>query len=228
MAHPELTPSFSLFTKSKNLIMANVNTYGLIYLLPFLMGLFSTIRSSRMDRLEGVTAGSYGIDISGAAFGFGLLFGLAMIILYVLVSLASYALNYQTSVGEKPTISELWPVVQKYGWRLIGLFFAIGFMVLFGLIALVVPGLIFLRRYYLAPYVMLDKDLSIGAAMKESARISKPHSGSVWSLIGVSIVLSLPGVIPVFGWLVSFVLTTLYAVAPALRYQELKKLAPKA
>jgi len=89
---------------------------------------------------------------------------------------------------------------------------------------LIVPGVIAIRRYFLAPYLMLDKDLSIREAMKQSAALSKPYSGSIWGIIGVIVLLSLPSIIPVIGWAVSFVLMLLYSVAPALRYQELKKL----
>jgi hypothetical protein len=60
--------------------------------------------------------------------------------------------------------------------------------------------------------------------MKQSAAATKPFSGAIWGIIGVYILLSLPGFIPLIGGLVSIALTTLYSVAPALRYYELSKL----
>lgn len=71
---------------------------------------------------------------------------------------------------------------------------------------------------------MLDRKVSIGEAMTQSAAMSKPYSGSIWGVIGVMFLISFVGVIPFVGWLISFVLGMFYAVAPALRYQELKKL----
>ena len=100
----------------------------------------------------------------------------------------------------------------------------IALMTIGGLILLIVPGLIVIRRYFLAPYVMVDQDTGILESMRRSAAMSKPHSGYIWSIIGVSVLLSLPGIIPFVGWAVSFVLAVLYSTAPALRYQELKKL----
>ncbi len=216
--------SFSLFTKSKNLVMQNLNTFGLVFLLPFLTGLFSSIRTSNDTSFGDRAVGSANYGFSATSLGLGAGIGLIIAVLYILVTIMSYVLNSETAKGSKPTLSELWPFVKKFGWRLIGLAIVTALVVIAGLIALIVPGLIFIRRYILAPYVMLDKDLSITESMKESSRISKPFSGSVWGIIGVTILLSLPGVIPVVGFVVSFILTTLYAVAPALRYQELKKL----
>lgn len=226
MANADLTPSFGLFGKSKKLVMDNFNTFGLLFLLPFLSGLFTSIRTRNMDGFERFSNTSQGFggastSLLGVGIGIGLLFG----ILSIIANLMIYALNLESAKGKKPGIGELWTVIKKYGFRLFFLTIVVGTVVILGFIALIVPGLIFLRRYFLAPYAMLDKDLSIGEAMKESARLSKPHSGSIWGLIGVSFVLSLPGVIPVFGWAVSFVLTSLYTVAPALRYLELKKLS---
>lgn len=70
---------------------------------------------------------------------------------------------------------------------------------------------------------MLEKKVSITEAMEQSAKMSKPHSGSIWGVIGVMFLIALTGIIPFIGWLISFILGMFYAVAPALRYQELKK-----
>lgn len=108
---------------------------------------------------------------------------------------------------------------------MVGLYIVVGLYILVGLILFIVPGVIFLRRYFLSPYVMLDKKAGIKEAMARSAAISKPYSGSIWGIIGVIVLFELVGIIPYIGWLISFVLSVLYSVAPALRYQELKKLS---
>jgi uncharacterized membrane protein len=131
-------------------------------------------------------------------------------------------LELRTANGKKPTLGELWLQTKKYGPRLFGLGFVVGLYVLLGFIMLIVPGLIFIRRYFLSAYVLMDQDVSISEAMKISAEMTKPYSGSIWGIIGVSILLSLTGVIPVIGWVISLVLSALYSVAPALRYYELK------
>jgi len=82
-----------------------------------------------------------------------------------------------------------------------------------------------IRRYYLAPYAMIDRNCGIKEAMERSAAMSKPYSGSIWGIIGVMILISLVGIVPLIGWLASLILGMLYVVAPALRYQQLKRLA---
>ena len=226
MATSGLTPSFELFTKSKNLVLANLNTFGILLLLPFLLGLFGNIRSRNMNGFERFSSASPNFGLSPAVIGGGALLGLLLLILSVIANLMVYILNLQSAKNKKPDLKELWAAVQKYGVRLFALSVVLALVIFAGIIAFIVPGLIFIRRYYLAPYVMLDQDLSISESMRESARISKPHSGSVWGILGVTIVLSLPSIIPVVGWALSFVLTSLYLVAPALRYLELKKLVP--
>ncbi len=122
------------------------------------------------------------------------------------------------------TFNVLWKIVKELGWRMVGLYLVVGLTIVVGFFLFIIPGLIFLRRYYLSAYVMLDKKTGIREAMDRSAAMSKPHSGSVWGVIGVTFLIAMTGVIPFIGWLVAFTLGMLYSVAPALRYQELKKL----
>src|SRR6185295_10606488 len=113
---------------------------------------------------------------------------------------------------------------KKFGPRLLGLGIVVGLMLIGGFLLLVIPGLIVLRRYYLSPYYLVDKDLTIGEAMKQSAADSKPNSQAIWAVIGVSVLLSLTGVVPLIGGILSFVLVSLYSVAAPLRYREIKHL----
>jgi uncharacterized membrane protein len=89
-----------------------------------------------------------------------------------------------------------------------------------GFLLLIVPGLFLLRRYILAPYFLVDKELSINEALNQSAAFSKKYSGAVWGLIGVTILISLLGIIPVLGGIASAILGIAYYCAPALRYKE--------
>ncbi len=135
------------------------------------------------------------------------------------------AAQLEASEGKSVTFDRIWKTTKQLGWRMAGLYIVVGLTILVGLLLLVVPGLIFIRRYFLSPYVMLDKKVGIREAMDRSAAMSKPYSGSVWGVIGVMFLISLIGIIPLIGWLISFILGIFYSVASALRYQELKKLA---
>ena len=71
---------------------------------------------------------------------------------------------------------------------------------------------------------MLDEKLGVRDSMHRSAELSKLNPGSVWGIIGVMLLIGLVNIIPILGGLASFALGGLYSVAPALRYQQLKKL----
>ncbi|HET9174512.1 MAG TPA: YciC family protein, partial [Candidatus Saccharimonadales bacterium] len=109
----------------------------------------------------------------------------------------------------------------RYFLRLIGLYALIAILVVLGFLLLIVPGLIFIRRYFLAPYFLVDQDMSIHESMRESAAVSKDHAKSIWGIIGVYVIIALPTVIPLFGSILSAILQTFYSCAAALRYDEL-------
>jgi uncharacterized membrane protein len=150
---------------------------------------------------------------------------LIIIIGGTIAQLMAVIATYDASQDKVITFSKLWSAVKKIGLRLIGLYIVVFLVTLVGFVLLIVPGLIMIRRYYLAPYVMLDKNCGIREAMDRSAAISKPYSGYVWGIIGVAILIGLIGIIPLVGSLIAFVMGMFYSVAPALRYQELKKLS---
>jgi hypothetical protein len=221
--------AFDLFSQSSKIVQSNLGTFAIIYILPFLSSL-GYLRSNTGDRHADQFSGFGGFSglpdyAIGTLIGFGIILFFVVIAVSLIVNTMKYGLELQSAQGKKPKLEELWPFVKKYWLRLIGLLIAIGLLVLGGLILLIVPGLIAIRRYFLAPYVMMDKDVSISEALRQSAALTKPYSGSIWGILGVMLLISLPSAIPVFGWAITFVLTFLYSVAPALRYEELKKLA---
>lgn len=214
--------AFALFDKSKDLVLANLTTYGILLVLPFLTTLASAMNSDA-SKFK-MSPNFSGFNLSATQLGYGSLAALAVMFVFTILTVMTYAMNLQVIEGKKPVLDDLWPVVRKFFWRIVGLSIVTALVIIAGFIALIVPGLIFIRRYILAPYVLIDKDLGIGDAMRESARLSKPYAGSIWGLLGVMMLLSLTSLVPIIGWIVSFVLTSLYTAAPALRYLELKKL----
>ncbi|HLB66161.1 MAG TPA: hypothetical protein VJJ78_01005 [Candidatus Saccharimonadales bacterium] len=226
----QLTGAFELFNKSLDVVRKNLEVFIILWIVPFLFA----VTDSTSYRLDGsdknvVDGASFG-GISGlptysvvALVTFGVLFFVAAFVVSLIVQAMTFALELEAAKGRKPSLGSLWQAGKKYWLRLIGLFIVIALAVVAGLILLIVPGIIMVRRYFLAPYVMIDQDLGIMDAMRKSAELSKPHSGYIWSVIGVFILLSITSVIPVFGPIASFILFSLYSVAPALRYLELKK-----
>lgn len=221
----QLSSAFNLFKTSKDIVLANFNVFALVYLLPLLFALANVLVSNKLKNTAQADIENQlskpNASLMGGVFG-GILLS---VILFVIVSIITYVLLYKSAKGEKPTVKELIPDFKKFGWRLVGLSLLTFLYIAVGLMLLIVPGIIMIRRYFLAPYFLLDKDLSVGVAMKQSAAASKPFSGAIWGVIGVTFLLSMAGVIPVIGWLISFVLGMLYAVAPGLRYFEIKRAA---
>ncbi len=127
--------------------------------------------------------------------------------------------------GRNFDFNDLWGVVKELGWRLLGLYIVMFLIILVGLILFIIPGLIMIRRYFFAPYIMIEKKTSIREALDQSAALSLLNTGSVWGIIGVMFLIGLVNIIPIIGGLASFALGALYSVAPALRYEQLKKLA---
>lgn len=214
--------AFSLFNKSSELVKANLNAFAILYALPFVMGLLS-LSNQNEERESGVmwTNGTFKF---GPLFGAALTLSLVLAVLYVVAALMMVVLEYKAAHGKTPTLGEVWQDTKKYGWRLVGLGIVVGVLAVVGLILLIVPGVIVISRYFLSAFAMIDKDLGIGDAMRESEKISKGYWGSIWTVIGVAVLISIIGTFGIIGWGISFVLTALYSVAPALRYLELKKL----
>lgn len=221
--------AFELFGKSKDIVMRNLPNFVVLNLLPAATLLGSMIAQSHAAKHSG-SFSSLGSFSGFPTYAIASLAGIGIIIFIVVIVAGAfiramlYGLQLQTAQGKTPDINALWEIGKKYWLRLFGLAILVGLAVVVGLILLIIPGLIMIRRYFLTPYILIEKDTTIMEAMRQSAALSKPHSGAIWGVIGVSALLSLPGAIPVVGAFISLVLGVLYSAAPALRYEELKKL----
>lgn len=115
---------------------------------------------------------------------------------------------------------------RKYFWRLYGLAILVNVVIFFGLLALIVPGLIFIRRYILSPYYLVERDLGILESMKLSSKLSKNHKKETWGTIGVVIAMAfasslVTGSIPLLGLLLGPVVGVLYFFGFSLRQKEI-------
>lgn len=220
-----LTGAFDLFTKSKDLVIKNINIFIILYLLPFVYAVITTFDRKTIG--ETTKSGRFGnLSRAGAMglIGFGAAVAAVTLVINIIVQIMTVIATFEVSNKKKPTLRGLWESSKKFGPRLIGLAVVVGLLLIGGFILLIVPGLIVLQRYFLSPYFLIDKDLSIGEAMKQSAAQCKPYFSSIWGVIGVTILLSFTGVLPVIGSILSFVLVSLYSVAAPLRYREIKRL----
>lgn len=98
-------------------------------------------------------------------------------------------------------------------WRLLGLQLMMALICVVAVLLLVIPLFFVYPRILLAPYYLVDRNLTIMQALKTSAAEYKKVKG-VWGLIGVQFLFS---IVP----FVNFILGILYYCAPAIRYRQI-------
>jgi len=213
-ASKELPSAFSLFKPSLNAVLKNWDSFLIFALVPAIYSQFvSRVFNSRViDSFTALKA----IDH----------IGLYVAVLVVVSLLTLPIIPYlQLKSAQNKRVNPMTAFNEGVGffWRILGLSLIVGLMVIAGFLLLIVPGLIVIRRYILAPYYLIDQNLSIGEAMRKSAEQSKQYSKAIWFVIGVSGLLSLAAVIPVIGTAISLLLTTAYGCALPYRYLQISK-----
>ncbi len=229
-----LTGAIDLFGKSYSLVRRNLNIYALVYAIPAAMviaGVIQLLDNNQDDAWDWSSAFSssvlgpnLGSDSSFATAStiFAIVLFVASIISYFLATI----LNLRVAQGQMPGIRSLWSEF-KTNWlwaRLVGLGILTILILIVGFVLLIIPGIILLWRLFLAPYILIDKKTDVMSALADSWNTTKGYAWPIYSILLFSLVLALTAVVPIVGGLIAFVLGVAYAVAPALRYQELKKL----
>jgi len=226
-----LPSAFDLFKPSKDLVLKNIHVFGPLFILPFIFWGHSwlDIPANGGHYWNRFTDANYGWSLPTAywvAFiGFSIIWFLIAVVGGTIVQIMLQRAQLDAAENREPQLGKLWGVTKKMWKPMVLLFLTMILIIGIGFIFLIVPGLILLRRYFFAPYVMLERKCSVREALDRSAHLSAINTGSVWGLIGVMFLIGLLGIVPIIGSLASFVAGSLYSVAPALRYQQLKKLA---
>jgi hypothetical protein len=227
-----LPGAFELFTPSKEIVLKNIWIFGPLYAVPFIFWIHSWIWSplpnqsvSWWQHSDALSAGWVGNPFptysTFLVVGFSLLWFVIIAVIGTLVQVMTQAAQLRAAEDRELDFHELWQEARNMGWSMFKLYVSSALAIVFTLF-------IFTRRYFLAPYVMLDKKLTVMDSLRESSRLSGKNPGSVWGVIGVVVLISLVGILPIIGGLASFALGALYSVAPALRYQQLKKISSPA
>ncbi|HEX5447958.1 MAG TPA: hypothetical protein VFW90_02030 [Candidatus Saccharimonadales bacterium] len=227
--------AFDLFTPSKNLVLKNIWIFGPLYAVPFIFWIHEWIWAptpghgpapwwhSSSNFNSGWPGSPLPTYSTFTLIGFSLFWFVIVAAVGTIVQIMSQTAQLDASTGRHLSFDKLWEVVTKMGWRLLGLYIVTGIVILIGLILFIIPGLFMIRRYLLAPYVMIDRNVSIREAMDGSAELSLKNTGAIWGVMGVMFLIAMIGIIPIIGSLASFVVGSLYSVAPALRYRQLKR-----
>jgi uncharacterized membrane protein len=238
-----MTPALELLFKSREAVKKNFGLFALLYFLPLVVGLsngFWVVGSQRHltpDTLDAANAVGNS-TLPAYAYGrFDFIFLIAMAIA-VVIKIMQQAAQLRAAEGKDVKLKALWRVVKKRGWQFLGLYISVTVVTAVWLIPAFItrnmivelicfiPAAIMLRRYFVAPFVLLENEgMSFWQAMERSAQMTKKDSRSVYTMIGVMLVFALFGIVPYVGWLIAFALLFYYSCAPAIRYQELKRLS---
>lgn len=166
--------------------------------------------------------------IDGIIFGIFLATLIAVAVYWAVVLLAAfnkYALI--TAANKKLKFKQL----IKIGHSKAGGFLAVmalnAVIVLGGMVLLIIPGVIFLYWFFLAPFIYIDQKVTPIEALKKSRQLMRGQPIEFFGLLATSWLFALPGYIPVIGTFYQFFYGGAYNVAWAQRYQSTKSLVDK-
>ena len=230
-----LPGAFELFTPSKELVLKNIWIFGPLYAVPLVFGIHDWIWSPGpnqahhwYDHAYGFSAGSPGSTVPDYFFsafvGLAIFWFLVVLVVGTIAAMMSQAAQLDAVEHRPLDFQYLWKAIKPLAWRLLGLYVAMAVIIVVGFILLIIPGFYMIRRYILAPYVMIDKKVGIRQALDKSAELSLINPGALWGVIGVMFLIGFLNIIPFIGGLLSFAVGALYSIAPAMRYDQLKRL----
>ncbi|HET7320090.1 MAG TPA: YciC family protein [Candidatus Saccharimonadales bacterium] len=212
----KLPSAFALFKPSWEAVKLNLVTFIALSVLSAALYFIIVAMLFGTGALSRNPTGSLGAG-AATAFAVG---GVVGLVWMALIGPALVYLQVKSANGVKVGVSDALKNGLNFAIRFLGLSIVMGLIIFVGFLLLIVPGFYMLRRYILAPYFLVDKDLGINEAMNQSAEVSKKYSGALWGLIGVTFLIGLPGIIPVLGSIISAILGIAYYCAPAVRYKE--------
>ena len=179
-----------------------------------------------LAQLGTVMAGTDSLTTTDPTEVTGLIVRLVAAVWSLLGLAPSYYYVLRVLGGNPAGIMESYRYGLRYTWSLLLVGLTIGLTVLAGLALFIVPGLIFLRRYFLAGYFAIDENLGVREAMVRSSQASRPARRAVWSMLFclalvAGLMYAAANLIPVYGAAVASLLSIIYVFLPALRYQEI-------
>ena len=145
-----------------------------------------------------------------------LIFPVAYLVLGTIMGIGFIKIMLDTADGKKPMLVTLfteWDVFFKY----LGVMIVYGVVVYVGLMLLVFPGVIWMLKFYMAPFLVVDKKMGPIEAMKKSSEMTM---GLKWDLLGfhcVTGVLSFLGMICLYVGMIFTIPTAMIATAKVYR-----------
>lgn len=203
----KLPSAFKLVSPSIDALSANFWTFaGLFVFEMFFLVILYILMLANSDP-NGTASVSSAVAISMTVLG--VLGGVCALIAEPALTKTQLVSTKDQKVGFSAAFKSGLPFV----WRLLGLQIMMGLISIVAIVLLIIPFFFVYPRILLAPYYLIDRNLSIMQALKTSAAEYKKVKG-VWGLIGVQFLFS---IVP----FANIILGILYYCAPAVRYQQI-------
>jgi hypothetical protein len=191
---PEVWPgAFGILNNSKRAVMNNLPAF----LVPIAAGIVISIIFNRKDQ-----------SIWMSLFGF---------VLNMIVTTFVYSVSLAAVRGGKVDLKAMATYAAKTFWKIALLSFIVGIAAGVGLLLFIVPGVILIGRLSMAPYFLVEQNMSIGAALSASWAQTKGHTGKIWGVLGISILFGFAIII-----VIGIYLTFIYSAAMAILYYYIK------
>lgn len=215
------TPSWNLLGQSVDLIKKHSEAVIFLIIVPGLLAALGSILTVNLvDASGNMHLGnreSIGLGLSAIGF------------LWSIVNIGPVVyFQLQAVSGQEPArLRTYYKASLRFNVRLLCAYLLMAILVIVGLVLLIIPGAIALRRYLLAPYYLVDKNLSIGGALKQSGDDSKRYKGAIWGILGIQLALLIVSgmldIIPVVGVLAQQLAIYITTFMLALRYHEITR-----
>lgn len=229
MATPahKLPSAWELFGISYELVRKNLKLFLVIFSVTIASTLISVGQQIQDSQAEFSWKGVATNSVFGPSFNDSSIKGLALLVAAFTVvglvfSLMSYILTLRSAQDKHPNFDNVWSEFKKKGLKLFLLFICLVIAIGVGFVLLIIPGIILLWRFSMAPYLMIDKNTDISESFAQSWEITKGHGKDIYTIYLMGILLSLPSLIPFLGVLITLGLTIAYSCAMPLRYEQIK------
>ena len=170
------------------------------FLALFLIGVIAGVIYIGVSGLDAVC--QYGVQVwesgNGAGAAIAIVAGLLAIAYGLLINgpiKIGVAFAYlKAARNDPPAIKDMFEAFQNY-WNAVLAGFLVAVIVLFGLLLLIVPGIIFGCKLWFTPYLVVDRKMSAIEAMKESWRMTTGHAWKVFFVGVLGIPITFAGIL---------------------------------
>jgi hypothetical protein len=205
---PQLPSAFKLFGPSLSIIGRNFETFLALILGPLVLLIVGVIFGFVSD----LNPDNQSLQVGVSFIVFILM--VATAVLYFMFMPGLIVTQLRGAYGKSISPREAVKTGLPFFWRLVGLSLLLGLIYAVSFILLIVPFFFMYKRYILAKYYLVERNLGIKEAMRQSAEDSKQYSSPLWGLVGVTFLIE---IVPFANW----ILPILYSCAPVARFKEI-------